>query len=339
MDEPRLAEDVVAELADELGCGLLTLGGRPGCGASVAAAHLAAALADDERLVFLDEPSIAELRGLEHRLVVAAHYGPLDELARIELTLAPWGFDEIVEYLLASHCDACASVIARLGRDARLRWSPRLAAIVLERFAVNSAASDVDDELCARCRQLLPEDAQRCGTALLFVAGGAGTSSGGQSARTPDWGPRGSASHLATCRARLLVHDTVHRLMAADGLVDALDAGAVDEFAAQLPRHLVELVGRRCRLRSARLRRCERCSRLAARLASKRPMRRRPACCLPRTPVGAPAAARRVALARCGFSTGRLAGNRFERRDLVACAFRWRQSRAAPGWQTSPPIL
>src|SRR5690606_31832961 len=68
-------------------------------------------------------------------------------------TLAQWGFDEIVEYLLDKHHDACSSVMGRLGSWARRSWLPQVATIVLDRFAANPAATDPTNELSQHVRE------------------------------------------------------------------------------------------------------------------------------------------------------------------------------------------
>ena len=58
----------------------------------------------------------------------------------LELSLLPWGMDELIEYLLATHHEVCGSVIERLGAAAHYRWLPAVASIVLERFAMRPGA-------------------------------------------------------------------------------------------------------------------------------------------------------------------------------------------------------
>nr|MBA3481235.1 hypothetical protein [Pirellulales bacterium] len=161
--DPRPIEDVVAELADQRPHGAVPLVGPPGSGKSTALAHLAAAFGDDERLIFLDEPAVEEIE--RHLADANAHPDallifsapPTKARRAYEISLAPWGFDALIEYLLAEHHHACGSVIERLGPAARRLWSPRLATIVLDRFASNPEAHDVITELTAHVDAALPD--------------------------------------------------------------------------------------------------------------------------------------------------------------------------------------
>jgi uncharacterized protein YjbI with pentapeptide repeats len=158
MHEARLAEEVIAELAEELPGGVIEISGPRGGGKSMAVAHLAAVLGDHPRLVFLDEPTPAELSVPEGIIAVAADLPASIKHSSIDLKLAAWGVDELVEYMLATHHDACGSVITRLGDIARQRWAPPVATVVLERFVVDEQAHDVAAELVAHLRERVDRD-------------------------------------------------------------------------------------------------------------------------------------------------------------------------------------
>jgi uncharacterized protein YjbI with pentapeptide repeats len=158
MREARLAEDVIAELAAELAGGVIEISGPRQRGKSTAVAHLAAVLGDHPRLVFLDEPTPGELQLRHDMIAVAADLPASIKHSTVELKLAAWGVDELVEYLLATHHDACGSVISRLGDAARQHWAPPVAMVVLERFVANERANDVATELVAHVRERVERD-------------------------------------------------------------------------------------------------------------------------------------------------------------------------------------
>jgi uncharacterized protein YjbI with pentapeptide repeats len=158
MREARLAEDVIAELADEMPEGIIEISGRRGSGKSMAVSHLAAVLGDHPRLVFLDEPTPAELDIPNGMIAVASDLPAPVKHSSVELKLVAWGFDELVEYLLAMHHDACVSVIARLGDAAHQNWAPPVATVVLERFVADDRAPDVPAELVAHVRERVERD-------------------------------------------------------------------------------------------------------------------------------------------------------------------------------------
>ena len=78
--------------------------------------------------------------------------------------LAPWGDDEILEYMLATHAERCGSVLARL-KAAPDRYLPRglpeLWRVVLERMAADESLTNVNAALRQELHRGLPEDGQR----------------------------------------------------------------------------------------------------------------------------------------------------------------------------------
>ena len=136
--ESWLLDELIAELADELGSGLVRITGESGSGKTSALAHLAAVFAGDNRLVFLDEPSQEELANCGKDAFVVATM-PSGKGQGIELALQQWSQDDLIEYLLAKRAKACGSVIARLGVAARRLWVPQVATVVLDRFAADAS--------------------------------------------------------------------------------------------------------------------------------------------------------------------------------------------------------
>jgi energy-coupling factor transporter ATP-binding protein EcfA2 len=220
--DPRPIEDVVAELADQRPHGAVPLVGPPGSGKSTALAHLAAAFGDDKRLIFLDEPSVEEIE--RHLAEANAHPDallifsapPTKARRAYEISLAPWGFDELIEYLLAEHRHACGSVIQRLGPAARRLWSPRLATIVLD----------------VRLRQAVRV---YCLTLLLKGA-----------VPLEDVFLQQVHAECGDVVRPLLRHPTVQLPLAADRVAWTLSTGSTVELKQPLPADLVEAVAARC---------------------------------------------------------------------------------------------
>ena len=107
-------EDLLREFQGRLGEALAIVGGV-GSGKTTALAHLAAVLAENLKISFLDEPSLAELyHALSLGAVVFTLREPEDFPPVSVIRLAPWTDDDLVEYLLARHPQLCASVMRRL---------------------------------------------------------------------------------------------------------------------------------------------------------------------------------------------------------------------------------
>lgn len=230
----RLLEEVVAEIAEENPHTAVQITGPCGSGKTTALCHLAAALDDPDRFVFLDEPERCEIDGHgEGKFVVAT--SQTRDKRFIELKLAPWQSDEFVEYLLARHRDTCGSVMTRLAQWCRFPWLPMLAAIVLERFAADEAATNPAAELGRYVReQLLQEDrfAIACRYCLAILAPGDGQLLASV-----------SAFNDLTCSQRvraLLTQPAVQIPLAAQSLVAVVSSGAVEILKAKLPVDLIE---------------------------------------------------------------------------------------------------
>lgn len=239
-DEPRLLDEVVAEIADEYGSGIVRVTGSSGSGKSTALAHLAAVFSYNENMIFLDDPSAEELEACPGDSLCVAAVAPGGG-HHLELALQSWGIDELIEYLLTAHHDACGSVIERLGAAARYRWLPQVATIVLRRFVADAALDNPVDALVHHVEAQLPTPAQRHAAAAFSLA----MQLGGNQRVASAAAKVARAEFPDECR-KLLRLEMIQLPLAAERLKSLISSGYFGDLENKLPRKLVKLVGRRC---------------------------------------------------------------------------------------------
>ena len=159
-------EDVVPLLRGRSSAAVAIVG-PCGAGKSTALAHLADFFSADPGIVFMDD---ADRRAVEavggDRLVIFASAGSGPKWADERLQLAPWGQDELIEYLLAVHPQQCGSVMDRLARaDDRqsIPGLPELWRIVLDRMAEDESVTTVHEALVRELDSRLPNRTIRDG--------------------------------------------------------------------------------------------------------------------------------------------------------------------------------
>lgn len=156
--ETMLLEDVVP-LLRERSLGMVAIVGPWGAGKTTALAHLADCFSDDACIIPAADAAQAAQAASSGRLVVftspAATPAGADECLR----LAPWGQDELIEYLLSAHPQQCGSVMPRLARaDDRqsIPGLPELWRIVLDRMAEDESLTTIRDALVRELDSCLP---------------------------------------------------------------------------------------------------------------------------------------------------------------------------------------
>lgn len=221
--------------------GAIEIVGDHGSGKTTALAHLAAMLPDGNKVVFLDDASIEQVREAATRhLVVYSSFSPRFVPEGESYRLAPWREDELIEYLVAVHPARCRSVMMRLqNQDERrlhLAGIPELWRIVLDRMA--------EDETLTGPRAALEQELERSFSdkntrklaaeyCLGLLAGDAEKGPEGRSApRLPPMDIR---------RTRLLLHEPVQLLLAAEHLAGELETREGNNWLGLgLPRALVK---------------------------------------------------------------------------------------------------
>lgn len=148
-------EDVIDACLNGEERGVVWIVGDPGSGRSTALSHLEAVLSDDESLQFVDDSakSIQDDPDTINPNCLTFYAGPMPFGAvrpLVELELAPWGRDELMEYLLAAHPEQCGSVLQRLTDSRyleRLHGLPKACRIVLDQMAADTELTSPLDGL------------------------------------------------------------------------------------------------------------------------------------------------------------------------------------------------
>jgi uncharacterized protein YjbI with pentapeptide repeats len=239
-------EDEVARFVEARAAGVIEVKGPFGSGKTTALEHLAARFAAIKEIVFLDEPSLAQLASAWGGLVVCAFPSERDSFVpdKVRLAiyqLAAWTEDDLIEYLLAEHRPRCAAVMARVGPADRLFLAgvPELWRIALDRLAREDALPDARRALHCHLEEHLADTdlLERARAACLnaVLAPEEGLPKTLQSLARPGFGME---------LVRVLRHCAAQRMLAAERIAADLHGEAdCDHLARHLPRELVRGTG------------------------------------------------------------------------------------------------
>jgi uncharacterized protein YjbI with pentapeptide repeats len=157
-----LLEEEVGALVQRCASGTVAILGSPGSGKTTALEHLAAVLPADGRCVFFDEPmSLLEAElvpsyGL--RVVAGVPHAEVNPVLAT-YTLRNWTRDDVIEYLLATDRERCASVVARLTAEelGKIGGLPQLCRIVCDEMAADETIQTVADALRRHVTRLISD--------------------------------------------------------------------------------------------------------------------------------------------------------------------------------------
>ncbi|HEV3444121.1 MAG TPA: pentapeptide repeat-containing protein [Gemmataceae bacterium] len=233
-------EDEILSLIEAGKTGEVRLLGDAGSGKTTALQHLAAVLPTGAA-VLLDEADhpMAELHALGHLTVCVLSRKPPETAAAATFWLAPWGRDEVIEYLCAMHKERCAGVLARLKPEdfSRLGGSPDLWRIILDQLATDPALASARTALhCYLQAQLQDTDLlQRARSKCLNSLVAANENKKEAKLEKQSW------PGMPTEIVRVLRHQEVQLLLAAERIaIDLRSEAACDFLKLRLPRELIE---------------------------------------------------------------------------------------------------
>ncbi|MHC5114799.1 MAG: pentapeptide repeat-containing protein [Planctomycetota bacterium] len=146
--------------------GTIAVRGDQGAGKTTSLEHLAAVLGDDDRVALLERPRRRK-KPPKKQLVV--HTGPRpaswkDVPVLLTVHVAAWTDDDLIEYTLATHREACRSILDRVLSDQRrgeLGGAPVVCRRVLDAMADEPELSTCRDALYAQLAAACPRERDR----------------------------------------------------------------------------------------------------------------------------------------------------------------------------------
>lgn len=249
--EALLLEEEILALVEQGARGLVQIIGPTGSGKTVALQHLAAVLPAGAGVELVDDLLSADGPRPMHHLGIYATAVQVKQPSVAVYRLAPWGGDEWIEYLLAMHRPACASVVSRLRAAPDcgvLPPLPELWRIVLDEMAADETITGPRQALCRflarQVHDLVRQQlVQGLCLAYLLKMGNAPTAVEEKLQRECYPAPV----------VRAIRHPEVQQVLAAESVLSDLRSGAPCEYLEhRLPRGLVrEVAARVSRLENA----------------------------------------------------------------------------------------
>lgn len=218
------------------------------------ASAIASAGPDPLLIVTLPRLRATSLDQLKIQLASAETLEPLERLVALTpdreisfFPLAPWGFDDAIEYLLAAGREVCGSVIGRLRQSNDfdfLDGIPELCTLVLDRMRRDAMIRDARTALRAELNRYVAEfpsyrrRLQEYGLDVILRGSGA--------SQVPPIDILRELGALADRVGRLIRHRPVAVLLAADRIVEIIASGFPErELNGCHSRELIEEVARR----------------------------------------------------------------------------------------------
>jgi len=216
--------------------GTVYLIGPPGCGKSVALAHLAQTVGADSPLVLLDDSDPVPDSPHGAPLAIRTLQRPFYNGPSPALLMSPWTDDDLIEYLLSTHPGRCRAVMGKIqslpGRDT-LNGLPELWRIVLDEMAADDRVVDIESAFIRfLTRELNDPDARLLAERLCLW-------------QLAPWADKAPVERCEGRIARIIRHSPMKIMLAARGLVHRLCECVVhDELKGALSPELIEHAGR-----------------------------------------------------------------------------------------------
>lgn len=233
-------EDEIRSLVKSGVRGLVRIVGSNGSGKSTTLRHLRSQICPHPGVHFLDDPSHqAILAASAKSLVIYTSAQPYPRKHVAAYRLAPWGQDDLIEYLLATDAASCPSVMSRIqdsGDLGFLQGIPELWSTALDRMVQETSVGSARDALRRDLLLRLPDGEvganvqERC---LLTIVATSRTAPE-ELAFNPSW-PVEDPQLI-----RLLRHRPIWILLAAERVATALAGDPTPDFLQhRFPRELV----------------------------------------------------------------------------------------------------
>ena len=192
-------------------------------------------------MLFADDPQddmkpIA-LEAKDNRLIISAgNCLALSAGQAIFYSLASWGQDDVIEYLLSAHSDRCASVMARLKCPmivAFLKGIPELWIVVLDRMACDDSIGDVRAAIRGELSAWFEKHPRARAVTEDFCLTGIGQDANLvlNLALSSLSGDTSTRVHYAEELLRLVRHRPVALLLAADRIKDLVERATWNRFS------------------------------------------------------------------------------------------------------------
>jgi uncharacterized protein YjbI with pentapeptide repeats len=238
-------DDQIGQIIEEGRFNRVGLIGGPGSGKTMAIQHLAAVLPPWAlaKVYLADDPqgdtNLVAAEGKRNLLIISVgSWLPPSPGGTVFYSLAAWGQDDVIEYLLSAHWDRCASVMARLRTSddrAFLKGIPELWAVVLDQMARDESIGNVRAAIRRELAEWFDRNPRARATTASFCLTGVGQNTdpvlnlalSALSGETP------SRTQSAQGLLRLIRHRPVALLLAADRIKDLVEHGRADSIFGQ----------------------------------------------------------------------------------------------------------